>query len=101
RSLTPRAQRRLRTAALALAVLATLLALYAIAGFLLLPRYARQALMRYARTELHARLTLGSIRFNPFTLRADIRQFALSGAADSGPIASFERLQARGSASSL
>jgi hypothetical protein len=94
-------ERRLRRAAgLAVAVMAALAALYAIAGFILLPRYVRQTLTNYVTHELKARLTLGSLAFNPFTLRADVRAFALN-AADGAPLASFDRLQVRGSASSL
>ena len=55
-----------------LRLLAALLALYALAGFLLVPRLARQR----SSTTCSATLTaghVGALHFNPFTLRAQSR----------------------------
>ncbi len=80
-----------------LGVLLALLLLYTLAGFLLVPHLARNALIDYGQRDLHRHLTIGAVRFNPFTLTAQIRQFALAE-ADDAPIASFALLRVRADA---
>lgn len=51
--------------------------LYALAGFLLAPWIAGRELPRYAAEQLHHQARVGEISFNPFTLRLQLREFAL------------------------
>ena len=51
--------------------------LYALAGFLLAPWIAGRELPRFAAEHLHHRARVGEISFNPFTLRLQVREFAL------------------------
>ena len=92
--------RRRRVLAWTAAVLAALTGLYAVAGFVLIPRLARQQLIHYAQQELQAQLRVGSIRLNPFTLRAEVSDFALS-TRDGAPLARFADLQVAAALSSL
>jgi uncharacterized protein involved in outer membrane biogenesis len=89
--------RWLRAHVLGLGILAGLLVLYALAGFLLVPRMARNAAINYVQHDLGRQLTIGSLRFNPFMLSTEIRGFALSE-ADGSPIASFALLRIQFSA---
>jgi hypothetical protein len=89
--------RWLRAHVLGLGILAGLLLLYALAGFLLVPRMARNAAINYVQHDLGRQLTIGSLRFNPFMLATEIRGFALSE-ADGSPIASFALLRIQFSA---
>ena len=72
----------LRSHARALAVVAALLLLYTLAGFVLVPRLARNAIVQYVQKDLGRRVSLGQLRFNPFTFTVEIHQFALSEADD-------------------
>src|SRR3984885_15485459 len=90
-------RRWLRAHVLALGILAGLLVLYTLAGFLLVPRLARNAAINYVQHDLHRQLTIGPLSFNPFTLATEIRGFALSE-ADGAPIASFALLRIQFSA---
>jgi len=56
---------------------AVLVALYALAGFLLVPWIAQRELPRLAEQDLHHRARVGEIRFNPFTLRLQARNFSV------------------------
>lgn len=58
-------------------VAVVLLALYALAGFLLVPWVAQRELPRLVEQQLHQRARIGAISFNPFTLRLHAREFAL------------------------
>jgi len=58
-------------------VAVVLLALYALAGFLLAPWVAQRELPRLVEQQLHQRAHIGAISFNPFTLRLHAREFAL------------------------
>ena len=51
--------------------------LYALVGFLLAPWIAGRELPRFAAEQLHHRARVGEISFNPFTLRLQLREFAL------------------------
>ena len=64
------------------AVLVLLAALYALAGFVLVPRILRSAVLEDIPKTLGVTPTVGEIRFNPFTLELEINNFSL--AAPSG-----------------
>ena len=58
-------------------IAAALAAAYGAAGFLLVPWLAGRELPRFAQEQLHHRARVGEIRFNPFTLRLQLSEFAL------------------------
>ena len=60
-----------------LAVLAGLVALYALVGFVLLPWWARGWLERELSDEYARPLTIERLAFNPFSLRARAEKVAL------------------------
>jgi uncharacterized protein DUF748 len=76
---------------IALAVAAALTSVYAAAGFLAVPHFARQVMSDFVRTHYARRLTIGDIRFNPFTLKLDVAGVALPD-ADGQTMLSFDRL---------
>ncbi len=82
------------------ALLAVLLAVYALAGFWGLPALARHELSADMQRAPGAHLAIGALTFNPFTLNAQARDVALSG-TDGEPLLAFERLQIVASISSL
>jgi len=55
-----------------LIALATLLLIYALLGFLLVPRLIKQYAPQYVHEHLHRQLTLGEVQFNPFTFTVQI-----------------------------
>jgi hypothetical protein len=73
------------------AVAALLLALYALAGFVMVPRLLRSALMESIPKTFGVTPTVGEIRFNPFSLQLDVRQFSLA-APDGEKLLGFGRL---------
>jgi hypothetical protein len=77
-----------------------LAAAYTAGGFLLVPYAARGLLDRYVTDTLHRRVSVGEIRFNPFTLAAEIHDFTLSE-ADGTPIVRFAALTVDASAASI
>lgn len=81
----------LRAHWLALAIVGGLLVLYALAGFFLVPHVARAQLTAYVTQTLQRRVSLGELKFNPFTFVAQVSDFTLSE-ADGSPIAAFKRL---------
>ncbi|HEX9472769.1 MAG TPA: DUF748 domain-containing protein [Steroidobacteraceae bacterium] len=83
-----------------LVALAALLILYALAGFLLVPRLARDAIQSYVRNELGRHVAIASLRFNPFSLTADFRGVALTE-ADGAAIAGLDRLVINAELSSI
>ena len=84
---------RLRSHARLLIVIAALLLLYTLGGFLLVPHLARSAIIGYVQKNMDGRhASIGELRFNPFTFRIEVRRFALTEANDS-PIASFDLLR--------
>jgi uncharacterized protein involved in outer membrane biogenesis len=83
----------------ALAIAASLLLLYTLAGFLLLPRIARTQAIDYVQHDLGRKLSIGSLTFNPFSLATEIRDLALTE-ADGSPIASLALLRVKFSATS-
>jgi hypothetical protein len=80
---------RRKVTALAAALL--LLGAYAVGGFLAVPHFARQEASDFVRTHYARRLTIGDIRFNPFTLNLDVTGVALPD-ADGQTMLSFDRL---------
>jgi uncharacterized protein involved in outer membrane biogenesis len=76
---------------IALAAAALLLGAYAAGGFLALPHFARQGAGDFVRTHYGRTLTIGDIRFNPFTLNLDVTGVALPD-ADGQTMLSFDRL---------
>jgi hypothetical protein len=59
------------------AVLALLVSLYALAGFVLAPKMLRSALIENCQKLLHLTPTVGEIHLNPFKLQLDVRDFAI------------------------
>jgi hypothetical protein len=78
-------------------ILVGLLLLYTLAGFLLVPRIARNQAIDYVQHDLGRKLSIGSLTFNPFSLATEIRDLALAE-ADGAPIASFALLRVKFSA---
>jgi uncharacterized protein involved in outer membrane biogenesis len=89
--------RWLRSHLRALAIIAGVLLLYTLAGFLLVPRIARNQAIHYVQHDLGRKLAIGALTFNPFSLAVEIRDLALTE-ADGAPIASFALLRIRFSA---
>ena len=58
--------------------MAALLGLYALAGFVLVPRFLRAELMKEIPATLGVTPAVGEIHFNPFTFRLEVRDFSLS-----------------------
>ena len=69
-------------------ILAGLLVLYTLAGFLLVPVLARRALEANVRRLPGVQLHIDALSFNPFTLQAQVRGFLLRDAAQA-PLAGF------------
>src|SRR6516162_2939088 len=82
---------RYRRYLIALAIVSVLVGAYAAAGFLAVPYFTRKAAVDFVRTHYHRTLSIGEVRFNPFTLTLDIRQLALPD-ADGQTLVSFEHL---------
>lgn len=87
----------LRSHVRALAIVAAALLLYTLAGFVLLPRIARNQAIAYVQHDLGRQLAIGSLSFNPFSLAIEIRDLALTE-ADGSPIASLALLRVQFSA---
>ena len=75
-----------------LAVLAGLVGLYAAAGFLLVPHLVRSELVGITAKDFGRTLSVGDVRFNPFTWTLDITDLSLPD-ADGRPMISFSRLE--------
>ena len=74
------------TIALAVALLATL---YAVGGFVLLPWYAQRELPQIVAEKLQRKAHVDEIRFNPFTLTLEAKNFSLKE-HDGRPLVSFK-----------
>ncbi len=83
----PRFLRRPRTWAIALAVVA----LYAAAGFLLVPHLLAGGVRDYFQSHYQRKVELGPVAFNPFTLELTVDRFAVPD-ADGALLAGFDRL---------
>ena len=74
-----------------IALIATLVGAYALAGFWWAPRYIRAEFVRFVTEDLRKTPAIGEIKINPFTLSGSIA--ALSISEPSGErIVGFERL---------
>ncbi len=81
-------------------VVALLLALYALAGFVLVPRILRSALLEDIPKTMAVKPAVGEIRFNPFRFELEIKDFSLA-APDGGKLVGFGRLFVRFELSSI
>ncbi len=61
-----------------LAVLAVLIGVYALAGFVLAPKLLRSALLKDLPAAIGMRPGVGEIRVNPFLLQLEVRDFSLT-----------------------
>jgi hypothetical protein len=73
------------------AVVALLVALYALAGFVAVPRILRSTLMKEIPKTLGVTPAVGDIRFNPFVFQLEVRDFSLA-APDGEKLLGFGRL---------
>jgi hypothetical protein len=68
-----------------------LVLLYTVLGFFLVPHLIRSGLHDFVSKNYHRDVAIGDIRFNPYTLRLDVRDFALPDAGGQ-PMLSFRHL---------
>lgn len=74
--------------------------LYTLAGFFLVPYVARSQLNSFVTEELHRKISVGEIRFNPFLFDASVTGFRLSEANDE-PLIEFRNLYVNAQLASL
>ncbi len=84
--------RRYRRYLIGIAIVLVLVGAYAAAGFLAVPYFVRKSAVDFVRTHYQRTLSIGELRFNPFTLTLDMRRFQLPD-ADGQPLLSFEHLR--------
>jgi len=82
------------------AISGALIIIYGIVGFWAVPYFARNAIVAYVEKDLHRHVSIGTLKFNPFTLTARVNAFALAE-ADHSPLASFSALTVNAELSSL
>ncbi|MBV8973684.1 MAG: DUF748 domain-containing protein, partial [Sinobacteraceae bacterium] len=82
---------RYRRYLIGLAIVLVLVGAYAAAGFLAVPYFVRKTAVDFVRTHYHRTLSIGDVRFNPFTLTLDIRRLELPD-ADGQTLLSFDHL---------
>src|SRR5262245_36803357 len=68
-----------------------LVLLYTVLGFFLVPRLIRSGVHDFVTQNYHRDVALGDVRFNPFTLRLDARDFSLPD-SDGQPMLAFRHL---------
>src|SRR6201996_2753304 len=68
-----------------------LIGLYTVFGFVFVPRLIKSGAHDFVSKNYHRELAMGEVRFNPYTLRLDIRDFALPD-TDGKPMVSFSHL---------
>lgn len=85
---------------IALCIAASLLLLYTLAGFFLVPYLARTQLESYVTEQLHRKVSVAEIRFNPFTFETSVANFKLSEANDT-PLIALRHLYVNAELSSL
>src|SRR6516225_7559134 len=83
---------RYRRYLIGLAIVLVLVGVYAAVGFLAVPYFIHKEAVDFVRTHYRRTLTVGEIRFNPFTLTLDVRRVALPD-ADGQTLLSFEHLR--------
>jgi hypothetical protein len=86
--LQPRLRRLLLWVALPVVFLVLL---YAGLGFWAVPRLVRSELQSFVTQNYHRQVTVGEVRFNPFTLRMEVRDFVLPD-TDGQPLVAFRYL---------
>src|SRR6185369_8680350 len=91
---------RARTRWILLSVSAFLIGAYAAAGFFVVPRVARSQIEAFVAGTLQRKIELGEIRFNPFTLEANISDLKLTE-ADGAPLIAFRHLLVNAEVASL
>jgi uncharacterized protein involved in outer membrane biogenesis len=89
-----------RTRWVLLGVAALLVAGYAAAGFLLVPHLARSQIETFVAETLRRNIALGEIRFNPFTLEANVAGLRLTE-ANGAPLLAFRHLRVNAELASL
>jgi hypothetical protein len=82
---------RYRRYLIALAVILVLVGIYAVAGFWGVPHFGRSAAQNFVKAHYGRKLTIGEIRFNPFTLKLDVSDVSLPD-ADGKTLVSFGHL---------
>jgi hypothetical protein len=80
--------RTVRRYVIALSVVVLVVVLYAVAGFWAVPHFLRSGLNDFVSTHYKRQLTLGEIRFNPFTFKLDVNDFSLPD-SDGQPMLGF------------
>src|ERR1700749_431236 len=68
-----------------------LVLLYTVLGFFLVPRLVRSGVHDFVAKNYHRDVAIGDVRFNPYTLRLDVRDFSLPD-ADGQPMVAFRHL---------
>ena len=68
-----------------------LILLYTVLGFYVVPRLLRSGVHDFVTKSYHREVAIGDIRFNPYTLRLDVRDFSLPD-ADGKPMLAFQHL---------
>src|SRR5581483_5395489 len=75
----------------AVSIVVLLIAVYAAVGFWAVPHFLRSGLTGFVSTHYKRALTLGEIRFNPFTFTLDVSDLSLPD-SDGHPMLAFGRL---------
>jgi uncharacterized protein involved in outer membrane biogenesis len=83
---------RYRRHLIGLAIVLVLVGVYAAAGFLAVPYFARKGAVDFVRAHYGRTLSIGEVRCNPFTLTVDVRRVALPD-ADGETLLAFEHLR--------
>jgi hypothetical protein len=87
-------RRRARWAGGAVAVI---LMLFTIAGFFVVPHVVRGILTEQVAALLHRQVTVGRIRFNPYTLRLQVADLRVGDPSEKNPLATFGRIDVNAS----
>ena len=74
------------------AIVVAIIAVYALAGFVGVPRLVRSQVVDLFATDYQRTATLGEVRFNPFTFEFEARDLAVPDADDTTRILGFDRL---------
>src|ERR1700744_6246031 len=82
---------RYRKWLISLGAVAILYAAYLLAGFYLAPGLIKSQAIQWVKTNLNKDLSIGEVRFNPFTLALDINDIAIAGT--NGPMAGLGHLR--------
>jgi Domain of Unknown Function (DUF748) len=76
---------------IALSIVVILVALYTVAGFWAVPHFLRSGLTDFVSTHYQRKVSIGDIRFNPYTFKLDVADFSLPD-GDGQPMLAFGRL---------